>query len=289
VSTLLYISYGTGPHEQEVVYSILSARHWTKPGSGYRVLILTDHPDSFSGIDAQVEFISPQEWKEWSGPANFAHRRKILALQHAMNICDGTVVLLDGDTWLRAPAERLFDRVAPGKTLMHIREGRICSIATPLMRSVRHLLQHMTLIDEQGNPYQIPQDCFMWNAGVIGIHQHDKDCLPEVLGLTDSLLTKSDLHVLEQFAFSWVLTKRTHLAECPDLVFHYWPPYLHQPFRRCLPQLFQQSLKLSEEQRPGFLFANRPRPTALRRGKVLVKRILQFAGIIRGRCRSNEW
>ena len=52
----------------------------------------------------------------------------------------------------------------------------------------------------------------MWNAGVIGIHQHDKDCLPEVLGFTDSLVTKSDLHVLEQFAFSWVLTKKNSLS-----------------------------------------------------------------------------
>lgn len=289
MNTLLYISYGSGPHEQEVIYSILSARYWSKRCSNYRILILTDHPQSFTGVDAEVEFISPALWNEWSGVANYAHRRKILAIQHVIGMCDGPVVLLDGDTWLRAPAEFLFRRVVPGRSLMHIREGRVCEIATPKMWSMCQLLKREVFRDVDGQRYQIPADSFMWNAGVIGMHPNDRDFLHEVLHLTDSLIRTSDLHVLEQFAFSWVLTNRTNLAECHDLVFHYWPPYLHKPFRDYLPQLFVESCKLPEEERLRFLFSNRPRPTVSRRLKVLAKRILQFAGIIRGRCRSNEW
>lgn len=289
MNTLLYISYGRGPHEKEVEYSILSAQRWSPSGSRYRVLVLTDHPNSFAGVDAQVKFIAPQQWKEWSGPANFPHRRKILALQHAMSISDGAVILLDGDTWLRAPAECLFDRVASGSALMHIREGRVCEIDTPLLKSVHHLLQQTALTDSQGTHYKIPTDAYMWNAGVIGLHPDNIDLLAEVLTLTDQLCERSNLHILEQLAFSYTLSQRTLLREADDLVFHYWPPYLHAPFRHRITNIFANAERLQGQERLEYLFANRPQPTWSRRGKVLLKRCAQLLGLIRGRCRSNEW
>ena len=68
----------------------------------------------------------------------------------------------------------------------------------------------------------------IWNAGVIGLDPADAKLLDEVLDLTDQFCACSNLHVLEQLAFSYVLTQRSVVSETHDIVFHYWPPYLHQ-------------------------------------------------------------
>lgn len=291
MNNLLYLSYsyGSGPHEREVICSLLSAYRWSEPGAAYRILVYTDHPESFRELPLETRFVSADQWKEWSGPQRFRHRRKILALQDALERYGGPVVLLDGDTWLRAPVEELFRRVGPGRTLMHIREGSIARIATPLFREMRVLLESATLHDRAGNAFQISSGTDMYNAGVIGIDSSDAQLLDQVLDLTDQLCELSDLHMLEQFAFSYVLAEQTELVEADDLVFHYWPPYLHRPFRERLDGLFREAATMPLSVRAEFLFANRPRPPWPRRGKVVLKRVLQLTGIIRGRCRSNEW
>jgi hypothetical protein len=286
---LLYLSYGTGPHEQEVMYSVLSGIRWSASNRDYRVLVYTDHPDVFCNLPAHVQFISSDQWGDWAGPHSFKHRRKILALKHAFKHYCGTTVLLDGDTWLRAPAQRLFERIDSGSALMHIGEGRVSEVQSPLYRHMCDLLEKAEFEDSEGKHFRISPETMMYNAGVIGIDSADAQILDEVLDLTDQFCKLSDLHILEQFAFSYVLMKRTKLREAADLVFHYWPPYLHEPFRETLPNLMAETESMPIRERADFLFAHRPRPTWHRRGKVIAKRVLQMAGIIRGRCRSNEW
>jgi hypothetical protein len=285
---LLYLSYGTGAHEKEVAYSFLTAQHWAK-SHAFRVLIMTDHPESFTDLGVEIDYISAEEWSTWSGPHNFNHRRKIVALQRALANHKVPVVLLDGDTWLRQPVGRLFERIGPGRSLMHIREGRISRIQTPLMRSMADFLDGNSFTLSDGSAAELSSESQMWNAGVVGLHPDDAGILNDVLALTDQFCQKSDLHVLEQFAFSHLLSERTVLNEADDLVFHYWPPYLHEPFRKRINDVFEQSKNVPEANRLEYFFAKRPRPTWTRRGKVILKRCAQALGLIRGRCRSNEW
>ena len=207
---------------------------------------------------------------------------------HALNLYQQPTVLVDGDTWFRKPASELFCRVGPGETVMHIREGSISEIRSPLMNSMSRLLGE-NAFNLNGKEVSIAASSDMWNAGVVGLHPDNAGLLEDVLALTDSLCERSDLHVLEQFAFSWLLSHRTNLREAADVVFHYWPPYLHQPFRAKLPEICEQSRDLSECDRPEFLYAHRPRPTFARRSKVVIKRIAQRLGLVRGYCRTNEW
>ncbi len=286
---LLYLSYGTGSHEQEVIFSILSAFNLSPEGDEYRILVYTDHPDTFQDLPVQVVFISPSQWDNWAGPTQFNHRRKILALKHAFEHHNGPIVLVDGDTWLRAPVYKLFERIGPSRALMHIREGVISEIDTPLLRKLRDLLQGAEFRGMDGKRFSISPEINLYNAGVIGLDTVDAGFLDEVLALTDQLCTLSDLHILEQFAFSYVLSEKTRLQEADDLVFHYWPPYLHEPFREALPKLMNESESMPVLQRANYLYTHRPQPTWRRRGKVIVKRVLQMAGIIRGSCRTNEW
>jgi hypothetical protein len=290
VRNVLYISYGTGLHEQEAVFSLLSAWRWAPPKSDdVHFLILTDHPESFTNLPATVELITADQWREWAGPTQFNHRRKILALQYALSRYCAPTVLLDADTWLRKPPRKLFERIAPGKTIMHIREARISEIATPQGRMIVDFLTREQFVDSDERDIRIPIHTAMWNAGVIGIDPADTKLLDEVLLLTDQFCGRSTLHVLEQLAFSYVLSLRTHLQEAHDIVFHYWPPYLHEPFKQKLPEIMGQITGLSLEDRIAKCYEHRPRPTLPRRGKVVLKRGLQSLGLLRGRSRSNEW
>lgn len=289
MKTLLYLSYGQGLHELEVIFSIYSARHLSPNCSDFQIVIYTDHPESFTSVPANVEFISTQKWKEWGGPQNFNHRRKILALQHALRNADAPVILVDGDTWWRNSVEMLFQRIRPGSSVMHILEGSITEIQGERIRDLRSLVNNHQFHFLNGTVAQIPSDCQMWNAGVIGLHPNDVSILDEVIYLTDQFCDRGKLHVLEQFAFSFLLATRTSLSEASDLVFHYWPPYLHQPFRRLLPAIMLGAKNVAPSEKGNFLYRWRPRPSVFRRGKVIVKRLAQWCRLLHGRSRSNEW
>ena len=288
---ILYISYGTGLHEQEALFSLLTARHWTglDEGGDMRVIILTDHPDHFAGLPAMVEYISTEQWREWAGPSNFNHRRKILALRHVLQKYRAPTVLLDADTYIRKHPSELFARIAPGKTLMHIREARIGEIDTPQGHMLADFLRRDRFVDQAGRELAIPLETYLWNAGVVGIDPADSGLVDEVLHLTDQFCARSSLHILEQLAFSFLLAQRTKLGEVPDIIFHYWPPYLHLPFKDVLPKLVADTAGLALPQRIERFYAARPRPTFVRRVKVVLKRIVQAFGLLPGRSRSNEW
>lgn len=288
--SVLYISYGSGSHEKEVAFSLWSIKHRNRDRLGIDFLVYTDRPTSFEGLPlAEVVTIPTETWKDWGGPYHFNHRKKILALQHAMARRDGSIVLLDADTWLRQPISRLFGRIGPGHSVMHIREGSIGSIDGLRTAELRDLLDCSVVNLASGDQVQLSSIIDMWNAGVIGLHQSDRALLDDVLAITDQLCERSDLHVLEQFAFSWVLSHRTVLKEAADIVFHYWPPYLHKPFLARIEDLMSHANELPEAERAAFLYYYRPRPTMLRRGKVVLKRSAQLLGLIQGRARTNEW
>lgn len=290
MNNLLYISYGTGLHEQEVVFSMLTAWKWVGPDAGsIRYLILTDHPENFAGTPATIEHISAEQWRDWAGPSQFSHRRKILALRHTLRKYGTPTALLDADTWMRKSPQELFKRIAPGRTLMHIREARIRDIATPQGRMISDFLIQEKFMDYQNRKFVIPTETVMWNAGVLGFDPADIRLLDNVLHLTDQMCVKSNLHILEQTAFSYILAKYTSLSEAYDIVFHYWPPYLHLPFKKKLPSLMRDISDLPLEAKITRCYAVRPRPGLVRKGKVMLKRCLQAADLLRGRSRSNEW
>ena len=290
MNTILYISYGSGPHEQEVIFSLLSALRWVGPAAlDLRFLILTDRPTSFAGLPATVEYISPERWDEWAGPTRFNHRRKIMAIQHALARFDAPTVLLDGDTWLRRSPRELFARIEKGRTIMHIREARIVDIDSPQGAQLNAFLEAERFSWSGAVDGRIPRDRSLWNAGVIGMHPEDVGLLDEVLALTDDFCSRGTLHILEQLAFCLVLAERTSLVEAQDIVFHYWPPYLHEPFRKVLPPLAEATRALPLEGRIDAYHRHRPRPTVARRLKVIAKRILQTVRLVPLGSRSNEW
>ena len=116
MNNLVYLSYGAGPHEQEITFSVLSAYHWLGVGDlDMRIVVYTDRPETFSTLEVATVVLDASTLKEWAGPAGFGHRRKILALRDALQRFDGPSAILDGDTYFRRSPTKLFGRIGPGR------------------------------------------------------------------------------------------------------------------------------------------------------------------------------
>jgi hypothetical protein len=75
----------------------------------------------------------------------------------------------------------------------------------------------------------VEADEVLWNSGVVALHASDAHLCEEVRGLTDQLLDHGfadHSHIAEMAAFGVVLSRRSRLAECHDVVSHYWPTEL---------------------------------------------------------------
>jgi len=62
----------------------------------------------------------------------------------------------------------------------------------------------------------------MWNAGVLGLPAQAVQRLDTVLALTDQLYRLYPKHVMEQLAFSQVLSQVGKLSAADACIHHYW-------------------------------------------------------------------
>lgn len=225
MKTILYLSYGEGPHICEIRCSIASIWCFGAPlFSDIRVAVYTDTPASYADLPVTIREIAPSEWAKWAGPRRYRHRCKILALQQFLKETRDSVILVDGDTWWRRPPSRVLARIAPGHSVMHIREGRLDRVQDSTYHKVLEILKTSKVFMDTVD-CRLPTDLYMWNAGVIGVCYEDLGILDRVLEMTDWLCKKStDIHVWEQLAFSYFLVNETNLTEAKNDVVHYWSP-----------------------------------------------------------------
>ena len=287
---LIYLSYGPGPHEQEITFSVLSAYHWLGVGaSDWRIVVYTDRPESFSALQVASVVLDASTLKEWAGPAGFGHRRKILALRDALQRFDGPSAILDGDTYFRRSPKRMFDRIGPGRSVMHLWEGNIDVLPGTVHAELAALLRSGDpWTDLSGADLPISASAPMWNSGVIGVDPSDVRLLDESIHLTDQLNSRSKLHTLEQFALGTVLGRETHLREVGDIVFHYWDRSYRDPFHRLLPELLDRTAPVPLAERARQCYAYRPRPTLRRRARLLCNRWLRSIGLLPPIMRSSD-
>ena len=288
---ILYLSYGNGVHETDVRSSIISAwRFGPLTSQLIRVIIYTDRPFAFEDLPVVVRTVTEAEWGTWSGEYNYRHRRKICALQDAFREFDGPIALIDGDTWWCQSPKKIFNRIANGRTVMHIREGRLDRVNDPVYLRLAEILNHPALIRSCREQHISSQKAFMWNSGVVGIDRRDSGLLDEVLYLTDTFCSVStSVHVLEQFAFSHVLASKTIITEASNFVFHYWPPQLRSLFRNIANVSLTTNDAGSIEEMAHHWFANIPRRTRLRQLQLALHWIAEQLGLTRRRIRHNEW
>jgi len=278
LGTLVFLSYGAGAHVAEAEYAILSAWRASR-GSPIRLLLYTDTPARYDGLPVDIRMISAAELEAWQGPGGYHHRRKAEVIRDALRAEGHPIAFVDSDTWFRKPASQVFDRIAPGQVALHLLEGRLLDSNSPDKHALSRHVTSNPLVDLRGQPLTIDANAAMWNSGVAGIHTADANLLDESLNLIDQIwVGYQGSHDVEQFALGQVAERRARIVETSDIVYHYWPKFLRDSWKRRLPDLLAATATLPLDERADVLHHERPRARGKQLMKYAVKQGLRAAG-----------
>lgn len=235
MNILLFQIYGNQRvYHLELTYSILSAARFLKNDpAGIRIVLAADANNQRPDLPVEHLTLTPEMLHEWQLGGSYSHAIQAYALHHAVRSYDAPVILIDSDTVIQDHPRLMFDRIAPGKTLMHAREDRLGdSIEWPEWKA---------LIERSGGSvagWPVGSDSVMYNAGVLGLHPQDAPLMDEVKAAMHVIRDNSSMFTAVQLAASLVLGARTQLSVCDDLVEHYWGgprAYYHYQIERMFP------------------------------------------------------
>lgn len=226
---LVYQAYGRQDVLEQTQFSVVSLLSVLQNSSPLRIWIYTDNPQLFENFFAEpirqdrvrVVSIPAQQFKEWRGKIDFVHRVKVEVLIHAARQFQGTILYVDGDTYFREDPTSLFMSVDDSTSLMHVSEAQLNLGRDPLTKKICKFVGRNEFIVFDGS-IKMSQQTVMWNAGALGISEHNKKLLPLILELTDRMYELYPKHVMEQLAFSYYLQTATRLMSGEKVIGHYW-------------------------------------------------------------------
>src|SRR5215468_5778892 len=112
MDNLVYLSYGRGPHVDELVYSLHSALYMLGPDrNSCRITVYTDNPTALRDLPIKIELLTEKTLADWAGPFDFNHRRKIFAIKHALKKFGGRLIYCDADTFFMKHPKKAFASV----------------------------------------------------------------------------------------------------------------------------------------------------------------------------------
>jgi hypothetical protein len=285
--SLIFLSYGKVPQAYETLFSILTLGRFPTPEfQGIKIRVVTDQPDFFRSYGCEVVPVSASTIEEWKGPARFEHRCKVMALKHGIGQFGGRCILVDGDTYFIRPPARLFQRIGPGRSVMHMVEGLLADSTHEFNHRLGAFLQNAEPRADPSIKLANGPSTVQWNAGVVGLDASDSQLLNEVLNLLDYLLEKCFAVVVEQLAFSIILAGRTQLRPSRDIIFHYNVSPMRNAFRNRIPELLAESKHMSPAALAEWLYARRLRPSLSTQARILAKDVLNTLWVLprRDRC-----
>ncbi len=224
---ILYFTHGQKEFLNEAVFALLSYyAHHTEDEN--KVVVYTDNVDYFKQkLPLSITYIplSQETIQKWKGDINFVHRVKIELLKDFATKFLGSVLYLDSDTYFKTNISPLFGQIQQGIPVMSLSEGTIGK------SRIKHLKQFDSYFKKKN--YQITihnttldfqKDIRMYNAGIIGIQVPENAPLFDTaLQITDYIYPENPSHVVEQFAFSYLLqTQDSAIIEAEPLIHHYW-------------------------------------------------------------------
>lgn len=215
---IAYLVYGSRREYQlELSYSILSAlRYLRRSTRGIRIALVAEESNARADLPVEHVFFTEDEFSAWTDRGAYPHQAQHRALAKVLDHFGGKVALVDTDTYFTAHPAKLFQKVGPGRSLMHADEGPVGR--QPIWKPVFESIGRCT--DVAG--YRVSFAQAMYNAGVIGLDRHDRALLDDVDALARSLYAIRPVFNAEQFALGTVFEARTRLSVCPQMVKHYW-------------------------------------------------------------------
>lgn len=284
MNTVIYFCYGQESVFREARFSILSMLCFPIDHS-FQTVVYTDRAECFADLGVTVRPVTKEELDDWMGRSTYIHRRKTMMVIDALQRYGGSVAFIDCDTYFLKAPSALFDLIGPGKSCLHIAEGRLKETRTWKNERVSRLIESNCFFDLSGNKLTISPDAMMWNSGVLGVHSSDLRLIREGLNLCDQLWERDQatepadrrVHHLEQFAMG-VFLARNKLREASHIVFHYWEQYFREPFAKELEKIdsHMKSMKLPE--RAYYAYQFKPRGIFKRRVKMGIRTWLRRLG-----------
>lgn len=286
--TVVFLSYGRGPHVAETVFSAFSAWRRSRSDRNVRLLVYTDRPDDFLDVPVDIRTITAHELQQWQPPSAYPRRCKTEVLRDALRTLDHPVALIDSDTWFRLSPRRIIDRVAPGRVALHLDEGPLAASNCLVKLAFLADLRDQTFFDSRGGQILVGSGAGMWNSGVTGIHPADATVLDDTLALVDQMWQAFPRGgFLEQFALSATLARTSRPRATDDVVYHYWPEVLRQPWRERLPGLLADTAALAPGARAEVLHRHRPRAQGRAAAKHAAKQAWRSVGLQTRGVRSS--
>jgi hypothetical protein len=123
MNTIAYLLYGdTREYHLELTYSVLTARHFLRSDIGdTRLLLITQENQFRDDLPIEQIHFSSSQFDDWTYGRQYFHGAKVHALALALDNSDGPVVLIDTDTAFTSSPRLLFDRIGPGRSVLHER------------------------------------------------------------------------------------------------------------------------------------------------------------------------
>ncbi len=212
-------AYGRDDIRAQALYAAWSALAFAD-GLELAVHVYTDDAAFFAplGAAAEVRVLSPDEIRAWRGPHDFVHRLKPLLIRDlSRRFPDEKVLYVDADVVFTGPVGRVFDRIGPGRGVLHVREYEIARHPTKQLRRFRRRMRRVTF---RGRP--VPLDHDMWNAGAVGLDPSHLPLLDEWIAMVDEIYPQWPYWIHEQYAICQLLQREGTVSPADDVVLHYW-------------------------------------------------------------------
>lgn len=236
MKVLLFQIYGDQRvYHLELTYSILSAARFLKDDpDDIRIVLAADAKNQRPDLPVEHLLMTPEMLHEWQMGGTYNHAIQAYALHYAVQQFDAPVILIDSDTIIKQHPRHMFDKIRPGRALMHASEGRLQdSIEWPEWRA---------LITRSGGTVgdsPVTPESVMFNAGVLGLDPQDAPLMDDVKAAMRDIRDHSDMFTAVQLAASLVLgAGKTELSVCDEIVEHYWGgprAYYHYQMEQMFP------------------------------------------------------
>jgi hypothetical protein len=125
VKSLVYFLYGEKrEYHLELTYSVLTAYNFIRNSAAdTKIVLVTEEPTRRDDLPVDHLFFTRSDYNKWTGNGDYVHAAKIQSVAMAMDYTKGPIVYVDTDTWFMKSPALLFDRVGPGRSIMHERHG----------------------------------------------------------------------------------------------------------------------------------------------------------------------
>ncbi|WP_449430852.1 hypothetical protein [Pseudomonas putida] len=213
---LVYLAFGPATYHQEACFSIVSAlAHLDRAaGETLDIQVYTDNAKPYSLLPVTVHLLDEATRKAWNAPHGYHFRSKHVLLRRVLEQ-HPLAVLIDTDTFFRKSPLQLFKRVKPGQLLCNFIGARFGANQQCLLyKNLLAILQARGLAD-----CQMP----LTNSGVIGLTAEDAAILDHSIAMMDEFYPLArEAYTLEEFCLAVAAYRRLAVAECRDVIHHYW-------------------------------------------------------------------